>query len=152
MIYQLRKRIGLAFAAAMAVGLSFAGAASAQEEGAWTVVQKSGELRCGAGEAPPYVMKDPATGEYTGFFVEMCRGFAKVLEVEPVFVDTSWDNMVAGLQAFHRQRLFQQVLRREALEHHGRAGLEADGIGQHTHAFGGHDPQLAIAAGRLAGG
>jgi polar amino acid transport system substrate-binding protein len=99
MIYQLRKRIGLAFAAAMAVGLSFAGAASAQEEGAWTVVQKSGELRCGAGEAPPYVMKDPATGEYTGFFVEMCRGFAKVLEVEPVFVDTSWDNMVAGLQA-----------------------------------------------------
>lgn len=99
MIYQLQKSVGLALAAAMAVGLSFVGAASAQEEGAWTVVQKAGELRCGAGEAPPYVMKDPATGEYSGFFVEMCREFADVLQVKPVFVDTSWDNMVAGLQA-----------------------------------------------------
>jgi polar amino acid transport system substrate-binding protein len=99
MIYQFRNRLGLVAAAALAIGLSLTGAASAQSEGAWTVVQKSGELRCGAGEAPPYVMKDPASGEYTGFFVEMCRGFAKVLEVEPVFVDTSWDNMVAGLQA-----------------------------------------------------
>lgn len=98
MIYQLRKTLGLAVAA-MALGLSFAGGASAQEESVWTTVQKSGELRCGAGEAPPYVMKDPATSEYTGFFVDMCREFAKVLQVEPVFVDTSWDNMVAGLQA-----------------------------------------------------
>lgn len=99
MAYEFRKRVGLALATAMAVGLLLTGAASAQGESAWTVVQKSGELRCGAGEAPPYVMKDPATGKYTGFFVEMCRGFAKVLGVKAVFIDTSWDNMVAGLQA-----------------------------------------------------
>lgn len=99
MTYQFRSCLGLAAAAVLAIGLFLPSGASAQSEGVWTAVQKSGELRCGAGEAPPYVMKDPATNEYSGFFVEMCRGFAKVLDVKPVFIDTSWDNMVAGLQA-----------------------------------------------------
>jgi polar amino acid transport system substrate-binding protein len=44
-------------------------------------------------------MRDPATGEYSGFFADLCREFAEVLEVEPAFVDTTWDNIVAGLQA-----------------------------------------------------
>jgi len=73
--------------------------AHAQEEGLWTAVQKSGSLRCGAAEAPPYIMKDPATGEFSGFFVELCRDFAAVLKVKPVLVDTTWDSMIAGLQA-----------------------------------------------------
>lgn len=99
MTYQLHKG-ALALAAAFAIGTSFAGQASAQATtGLWSTVQQAGELRCGAGEAPPYVMKDPADGEYSGFFVEMCREFATVLNVKPVFVDSSWDNMVAGLQA-----------------------------------------------------
>lgn len=70
-----------------------------EQEGLWTAVQKSGSLRCGAAEAPPYIMKDPATGEFSGFFVDLCRDFAAVLKVKPVFVDTTWDSMVAGLQA-----------------------------------------------------
>jgi hypothetical protein len=42
-------------------------------------------------------------------------------------------HLVAGLQAFDRQRLLQQVLRGQALEHHGRAGLEAMSSGSlHT--------------------
>lgn len=71
------------------------------QEGAsyWQGVQEAGVLRCGAAVAPPYVMRDPATGEYTGFFADLCREFAGVLEVEPQFVDTTWDNIVAGLQA-----------------------------------------------------
>lgn len=56
-------------------------------------------MRCGAAVAPPYVMRDPATGEYTGFFADLCRGFAEALKVKPEFVDTTWDNIVAGLQA-----------------------------------------------------
>jgi hypothetical protein len=45
----------------------------------------------------------------------------------------------------------EQVLRREALEHHGRAGVEVDSIGQLAHALGRHHAQFAITAGRLAG-
>lgn len=77
--------------------------ASAQQPPAagnyWQTVQKNGVLRCGAAVAPPYVMRDPATGNYSGFFADLCRDFAEVLKVKPQFVDTSWDNIVAGLQS-----------------------------------------------------
>ncbi|MGG6894843.1 MULTISPECIES: substrate-binding periplasmic protein [Rhizobium] len=68
-------------------------------DGYWQGVQKAGVLRCGAAVAPPYVMRDPATGEYSGFFADLCKEFADVLKVKPQFVDTTWDNIVAGLQA-----------------------------------------------------
>lgn len=67
--------------------------------GYWQGVQKAGVLRCGAAVAPPYVMRNPATGEYTGFFADLCRDFAEVLKVKPQFVDTTWDSLVAGLQS-----------------------------------------------------
>lgn len=85
-----------------AAGLSaMAGAGYAQErELLWENVQKTGVLRCGAAVAPPYVIRDPKTGEYSGFFAELCRDFAEeVLKVKPEFVDTTWDSIVAGLQA-----------------------------------------------------
>ena len=87
-------------AAAAVVAFAISGAAAAQDgQGYWQGVQASGALRCGAAVAPPYVMRDPATGEYSGFFAELCRELAATLEVEPQFVDTTWDNIVAGLQA-----------------------------------------------------
>ena len=54
-------------------------------------------------------------------------------------------------QAALRLHLLQQVLRRQALEHHGRTGLEIDGVWQLADAFGRHHADLAIAARRLAG-
>lgn len=85
----------------MALAVAFsAGAALAQDAGGyWQKVQSAGKLRCGAAVAPPYVMRDPATGEYSGFYADLCREFAAVLDVQPEFVDTTWDNIVAGLQA-----------------------------------------------------
>lgn len=66
----------------------------------WQNVQKAGVLRCGAAIAAPYVMRDPASGQYSGFFVDLCRDFAEnVLKVKAEFVDTSWDNQVAGIQS-----------------------------------------------------
>ena len=84
---------------AVVAGLSTSAAHAQTPEGYWQGVQKAGVLRCGAAVAPPYVMRDPATGEYTGFFADLCRGFAELLKVKPEFVDTTWDNIVAGLQA-----------------------------------------------------
>ncbi|RQZ14863.1 amino acid ABC transporter substrate-binding protein [Burkholderia sp. Bp9031] len=67
---------------------------------AWAAVKKVGVLRCGAAVAPPYVMRDPKTGAYSGFFSDLCRDFGQnVLKVKVEFVDTSWDNIVAGLQS-----------------------------------------------------
>ncbi|WP_434694770.1 transporter substrate-binding domain-containing protein [Pseudomonas sp. Z1-14] len=66
----------------------------------WQNVQQAGVLRCGAAVAAPYVMRDPSTGHYSGFFVDLCRDFAEnVLKVKAQFIDTSWDNQVAGLQS-----------------------------------------------------
>lgn len=85
---------------ALAIAASFAVSAQTQTaESYWQGVQKAGALRCGAAVAPPYLMRDPATGNYSGFFADLCRQFADALKVKPQFVDTTWDNIVAGLQA-----------------------------------------------------
>ena len=88
---------GLALSAATLTAVP----ASAQQAGEsyWQGVQKAGVLRCGAAVAPPYVMRNPSTGEYSGFFADLCKDFAAVLKVKPQFVDTTWDNIVAGLQS-----------------------------------------------------
>jgi len=45
-------------------------------------------------------MRDPKTGEYSGFFVDLCREFGeRVLKVKVEFVDATWENIVAGLQS-----------------------------------------------------
>lgn len=72
----------------------------AKADDAWQSVKKAGVLRCGAAVAPPYVMRDPKTGDYSGFFSDLCRNFGQnVLKVKVEFVDTTWDNIVAGLQS-----------------------------------------------------
>lgn len=65
----------------------------------WEGVKQRGELRCAAAIAAPYVMKNPKTGEYGGAYLDLCKEFADVLGVKVVFVDTTWDNIVAGLQS-----------------------------------------------------
>lgn len=83
---------------AAAAGMLASFSAIAQED-TWNNVKEAGELRCGAAIATPYVMKNPRSNEYGGFFVEMCRGFAEHLGVKATFVDTNWDNLVAGVQS-----------------------------------------------------
>lgn len=75
-------------------------AAQAAETSVWKDVQKAGVLRCGAAVAAPYVMRDAQSSAYSGYFVDLCRDFGeKVLKVKVEFVDTNWDNLVAGLQS-----------------------------------------------------
>ena len=89
----------LCMSAAMALGA--VGAAQAQElENLWQNVQSAGKLRCGAAVAPPHVIRDAKTGEFSGTFVDLCREFGeKILKVDVEVIDTTWDNIVAGLQA-----------------------------------------------------
>lgn len=68
--------------------------------GFWQNIQQKGVLRCGAATAAPYVMRDPKTGQYSGYFADLCRDFGQnVLKVKVQFVDASWDTLVAGLQS-----------------------------------------------------
>lgn len=92
------RRVALLVASA-AVSLSVAMSAPAGAEDLWANVQKSGVIRAGAGLAPPDVIRDPKTGEYSGIFVDLLREFAKneLGGVKVEFVDTDWDNMIAGL-------------------------------------------------------
>jgi polar amino acid transport system substrate-binding protein len=85
---------------AVASSVVFSAPSRADDTSAWQSVKKAGVLRCGAAVAPPYVMRDPKTGEYSGFFADLCRNFGQnVLKVKVEFVDTTWDNIVAGLQS-----------------------------------------------------
>ena len=58
---------------------------------------------------------------------------------------------VTGLQTTLGQGALEQKLGGHAFEHHGRAGVEVDRIGQFAHHFGRHHPHFAIAARGLAG-
>src|ERR1700674_5741575 len=89
---------------AIGIALSLAAvgqrAAAQQAENLWKTVQDRGVLRAGAALAPPHVMRDPKTGEYSGIFVDLVKEFGQqVLGVKVEFVDTTWDNIIAGMQA-----------------------------------------------------
>lgn len=95
------KRVPVLAIIAVALSVVSSGFANAAgNDASWANVKKAGVLRCGAAVAPPYVMRDPKTGEYSGFFTDLCRDFGQnVLKVKVQFVDTTWDNIVAGLQS-----------------------------------------------------
>lgn len=95
----LRLRLVRAFASVVAVALMGGAALADEGKSYWQGVRDAGVLKCGAASAPPFLIRDPATGNYTGYFAELCREFGKELGVKTTFVDTTWDNMVAGVQS-----------------------------------------------------
>ena len=58
---------------------------------------------------------------------------------------------ITGFQATLGHGALEQILRRQALQHHGRTGFERNRVGQFAHALGGHHAHLAITARWLAG-
>jgi polar amino acid transport system substrate-binding protein len=76
------------------------GSASAQEpKSLIKEIQQRGELRVGYATADPHSFKDAATGQWKGIAVDIMDEWAKELGVKHVPVDTSWETMIAGLQA-----------------------------------------------------
>ena len=60
-------------------------------------------------------------------------------------------NQVTRLQTALRQGALEQILHRQALEHHGRTGIKIDVVGQFADVFGGHHTCFAIASRRRTG-
>ncbi|PFK30264.1 L-cystine-binding protein TcyA [Bacillus cereus] len=62
-------------------------------------IKKKGEIVVGTeGTYPPFTFHD-GSGKLTGFDVELTEEFAKRLGVKPVFKETQWDSLLAGLDA-----------------------------------------------------
>ena len=85
--------LALAISALIAIN-----SAHAEVDG-WQQVKKDGVLRCGTAVTAPYVTRDPKTQTYSGPFPELCKGFAKQLGVKIEFIDSTWPNMIAGIQS-----------------------------------------------------
>jgi polar amino acid transport system substrate-binding protein len=62
-------------------------------------ILKEKTIKVGYIPSPPGTIKDPATGEVKGYYVEGLRYIFKAIGVEPVMVETTWANFAAGLQS-----------------------------------------------------
>jgi len=65
----------------------------------WEEIQKKGVLEVGVASCEPACIIDPVTGEWSGVAVDIMKRLAEVLNVEFKPVPTTWDYMIAGLQA-----------------------------------------------------
>ncbi len=88
----------LSIVAALAAALMLM-AAPAAAESTWDQIRRTGKLRYGAIEYPPYWYRDKATGKLTGALVEMVEDVAKEIGVEAVPVETTWASCVLDLQS-----------------------------------------------------
>ena len=63
-------------------------------------IQQSGALRMPVmiGEEPGYV-KDPKTGEWSGYYIDWAKDIATLLGVKTTFYETTWGNLAADFQA-----------------------------------------------------
>lgn len=73
--------------------------AMAQDVDLLEEISRRGEIRVGTVLSAPYVMKNPQTNELEGAIVDMAERLASNLDVELTWVESSYDTMIAGLQA-----------------------------------------------------
>ena len=62
-------------------------------------IKQAGVLKVGVAEARPMNVRDPATGEWSGFNIEMARDLANNLGVELELVNSSYATLIPGLMA-----------------------------------------------------
>ncbi|WP_438315406.1 transporter substrate-binding domain-containing protein [Sporosarcina sp. FA9] len=82
-----------------------------------TKIKEDGKLLIGTeGTYPPFTFHDEQ-GKLTGFDVEVAEEIAKRLGVEPVFFETQWDAIFAGLDSKRFDMIANQVgIREDRLE------------------------------------
>lgn len=83
---------------ALLIGLGLSNAAVAQED---TIkrIKDEGVLRVAFAESLPMQFRNPATGEWIGYNVDMANDLAEVLGVKLEVVDASWATLIPGLMA-----------------------------------------------------
>ncbi|MDD8021987.1 MAG: transporter substrate-binding domain-containing protein [Paracoccaceae bacterium] len=95
----LKTLAGSVLAAALSLGASL-GAAQAQDQSVVDQIRDRGTLRiAGILNEDPYFSKDPRSGEWRGFVVEMGKDMAATLGVELEVVESSWANSILDVQS-----------------------------------------------------
>lgn len=62
-------------------------------------ILKDKQIKVGYIPSPPGTIKDPATGEVKGYYVDGLRYIFKTIGVEPILIETTWATFAAGLQS-----------------------------------------------------
>ncbi|MCW5746351.1 MAG: transporter substrate-binding domain-containing protein [Alphaproteobacteria bacterium] len=95
------RRRSLAFAAAgLAAALALPAQAQQKTESTWELIKRTGQVRMGVFEYPPYFLRDKASGEWVGAMVEMGKDIANELKVKFVPVEVGgFGEAVLSLQA-----------------------------------------------------
>lgn len=79
--------------------LSFGPSGFAQEKSLLQEIMGRGVLKVGAPFSPPWYIKDPKTGEWSGICSDFYKQAAEYLGIKVEFVETTWGNAIAGLHA-----------------------------------------------------
>ncbi|WP_439359605.1 transporter substrate-binding domain-containing protein [Bradyrhizobium sp. DASA03007] len=95
--------VGLGAIGAAAAG-ALASPAMAQaadpNESTFARIRRTKKMRIGAvGGGAPYYMKDLASGQWKGFYIDIAKGLADDMEAELEITETTWGNSVLDLQA-----------------------------------------------------
>ena len=87
-------------AAALAGIAALPARAQSKSESTWELIKRTGKVRMGVFEYPPYFLRDKASGEWVGAMIEMGKDIAKELDVkfDPVEVG-GFAEAVLSLQA-----------------------------------------------------
>jgi polar amino acid transport system substrate-binding protein len=97
-------RRNVAFATIIAAATIVAGVAPVhaqpKNESTWDLIKRTGQVRMGVFEFPPYFLRDKASGEWVGAMVEMGKDIANELKVKFVPVEVGgFGEAVLSLQA-----------------------------------------------------
>jgi polar amino acid transport system substrate-binding protein len=72
---------------------------SASAEGVLDRILRDKEFKIGYIPSPPSLIKDPKTGELSGFYIDAVNLITESINVKPVYVETTWANFAAGLNS-----------------------------------------------------
>lgn len=97
------RNLGLAAAAG---GLLAPPASAQSPSSTWEGIRSRRALRLGVTPSEPWYAKDPASGGWNGCGVALARQMAKDMDVDVQFVETTWANAPAGLQAGQFDTMF----------------------------------------------
>jgi polar amino acid transport system substrate-binding protein len=89
-----------ALGAVALAGATASGPARADDAGStWEVIRVRKAVRIGVTASEPWYAKDLATGAWTGFGAMLGEQLARDMDAKAEFVETTWANAPAGLQA-----------------------------------------------------
>lgn len=75
------------------------GAAFSQTGDTFERILRDKKIKFGYIVSPPSAIRDPVSGNLSGFYVDAARAIAELMQVEAEFVESSWANFASALQA-----------------------------------------------------